>query len=179
MCCGLGNARGLCRHLLIGMFKMVWCKLRRSATFVVEAVRRAVCSSSLPRCRPLVGGVGASLGVPPFPRRLQMVHDRRKLYHPQLLRVRAAYGGAAARLGRVAKRVGIVLGRSLVRDRLSDRVCAIGRLRGRLAAHTLRMCDDSSNDMRHTPWIDRSELCERADRPFPACLASCYRTVVY
>ena len=40
-------------------------------------------------------------------------------------------------------------GRSLVCDRLRDRVRVVGRLWGRLLVQTLRTCDDTLGDVRH------------------------------
>ena len=47
--------------------------------------------------------------------------------------------------------VGIVSGRSLACDRLSDRVRAMCRVQGRLAARSLRTRDDPLDDVRHAP----------------------------
>ena len=49
-------------------------------------------------------------------------------------------------------------GRSLVCDRLRDRVCVIGRVRVRFAVQTLRTRDDALDGVRHAPWIDRDEV---------------------
>ena len=74
----------------------------RSAAFVVEAARRAGCSSLLLRCRPLVCGVGAGLSVPPGRGAAVTRRGRQELHHFQLSRPRAASAYAAIRLERVA-----------------------------------------------------------------------------
>ena len=49
-------------------------------------------------------------------------------------------------------------GRSLVCDRLRDRVRVMGRVWGRFSVQTLRTFDDTLGGVRNVPWIDRSEL---------------------
>lgn len=84
MCCEFGNALGLYGHLLFEMRMILRGELLRSAAFVVEAARRAGCSSLLLRCRPLVCGVGAGLSVPPGRGAAVTRRGRRELHHPHL-----------------------------------------------------------------------------------------------
>ena len=70
-------------------------------------------------------------------------------------------------------------GRSLVCDRLRDRVRVMGRAWGRFAVRTLSTCDSALGGVRQAPVIDRCETRECAVGRFMAVWVLCGHVAAY